>query len=209
MSDTRVLVETPKQASTLDGAAGINVVADPAPLGLGAFAATTFALSLVNTSVVSANIRPVVLPLMLMYGGIAQVLAGMWEFRNNRNTFGAVAFTSYGAFWLSLWALSTQITIPAAQRPQALGVFLLVWTIFTFYMWLGTFRLNWALLGVFTALLVTFILLVIGEWGSRETIIKLAGWTGIVTAALAWYTAAAGVVNHTFKRTVIPVFPIG
>jgi succinate-acetate transporter protein len=100
---------------------GINVVADPAPLGLGAFAATTFALSLVNTGVVSANIRPVVLPLMLMYGGIAQVLAGMWEFRNNRNTFGAVAFTSYGAFWLSLWALSTQITIPAAQRPQALG----------------------------------------------------------------------------------------
>ena len=183
MSDIRVLVETPKQAPTLDGAAGINVVADPAPLGLGAFAATTFALSLVNTSVVSANIRPVVLPLMLMYGGIAQVLSGMWEFRNNRNTFGAVAFTSYGAFWLSLWALSTQITIPAAQRPQALGVF--------------------------TALLVTFILLVIGEWGSRETIIKLAGWTGIVTAALAWYTAAAGVVNHTFKRTVIPVFPIG
>ena len=209
MAEVKVPVEVPKQASTLDGASGINLVADPAPLGLGAFAATTFALSLVNTNVVNANIRPVVLPLMLMYGGIAQVLAGMWEFRNNRNTFGAVAFTSYGAFWLSLWALSTQITIPAAQRPQALGVFLLVWTIFTFYMWLGTFRLNWALLAVFTALLVTFILLTIGEWGSRETIIKLGGWTGIATAALAWYAAAAGVVNHTFKRTVIPVFPIG
>lgn len=209
MVESKVPVEIPKQAPTLDGAAGINVVADPAPLGLGAFAATTFALSIVNTGVVSANIRPVVLPLMLMYGGIAQVLAGMWEFRNNRNTFGAVAFTSYGAFWLSLWALSTQITIPAAQRPQALGVFLLVWTIFTFYMWLGTFRLNWALLAVFTALLVTFILLVIGEWGSRETIVKIGGWAGIVTAVFAWYTAAAGVVNHTFKRSVVPVFPIG
>jgi succinate-acetate transporter protein len=210
MSEARVPLDT--GAPTIVGVSEINQVADPAPLGLGGFAATTFALSMVNAGVISERVAPMVLPLMLIYGGVTQLLAGMWEFRNNRNTFGAVAFTSYGAFWLSLWALNTQVldkdAIPAGDVPQAVGVFLLAWTIFTFYMWIGSFRLNWALVGVFTALLVTFILLVIGEWASKPTIVKLGGWTGIVTAVIAWYTAAAVVVNHTFKRTVIPVFPI-
>lgn len=188
----------------------INSVADPAPLGLGGFAATTFALSLINAGVISGGTLPMVLSLMLFYGGILQMLAGMWEFRNNRNTFGAVAFTSYGAFWLSLWYLFTYAVpkIPAADLAAAVGTFLLVWTVFTFYMWVGSFRLNGALLALFTALLATFIFLTIGAYSGGSTWTKIGGWLGIITAIIAWYTAAAVVVNFTFGRAVLPVYPL-
>ncbi len=212
MSETEFQRESPLPAPVVTGAPEINQIADPGPLGLGAFAATTFYLSMVNAGWHPAAVAGV-FPLALFYGGIAQVLAGMWEFRNNRNTFGAVAFTSYGAFWLALWGLFNQVilkgAIPPAEIGHAVGLFLLAWTIFTFYMWLGSFRLNGALVGVFTLLFLTFILLTIGNYYGKSGIVKLGGWTGVITAILAWYTAAAGVVNHTFKKVVIPVFPIG
>ncbi len=194
------------------GAPEVNQVADPAPLGLGAFAFTTFMLSLSNANVIKAG-AAIAFPAALWYGGIAQILAGMWEFRNNRNTFGATAFTSYGAFWLTFYWLETSsakllIGAPADQR-VAIGAYLLGWAIFTFYMWIATFRLNGALIGVFSALLVTFALLAFGEFVDSSGIHKLAGWTGIVTAFLAWYLAAALVINHTFKKPVVPVWPIG
>ncbi len=127
------------------GAPEINVVADPAPLGLGAFAFTTFMLSLSNANVLKAG-AAIAFPAALWYGGIAQILAGMWEFRNKGNTFGATAFTSYGAFWLTFYWLETSsaklLTGGPADARVAVGAYLLGWTIFTFYMWVGTFRLN-------------------------------------------------------------------
>ncbi len=162
------------------GAPEVNQVADPAPLGLGAFAFTTFMLSLSNANVIKAG-AAIAFPAALWFGGIAQILAGMWEFRNNRNTFGATAFTSYGAFWLTLYWLETSsaklLTGAPSDQRVAIGAYLLGWTIFTFYMWIATFRLNGALIAIFTALLATFV-------------------------------AAAIVINHTFKRTVVPVWPI-
>ncbi len=193
------------------GAPEVNQVADPAPLGLGAFAFTTFMLSLSNANVIKAG-AAIAFPAALWFGGIAQILAGMWEFRNNRNTFGATAFTSYGAFWLTLYWLETSsaklLTGAPSDQRVAIGAYLLGWTIFTFYMWIATFRLNGALIAIFTALLATFALLAIGEFVDSSGIHKLGGWVGIITAILAWYLAAAIVINHTFKRTVVPVWPI-
>jgi succinate-acetate transporter protein len=190
------------------GAPEINLVADPAPLGLGAFAATTFLLSLFNADLLKVE---VVLPLAFLYGGIAQVLAGMWEFRNNRNTFGATAFTSYGAFWLTFYWLvvNTKLEGSASDVRIGIGAYLLAWTIFTFYMWVASLRLNGALIAVFTFLLATFAILALGEFVDSSGLHKLGGWLGIITAILAWYTAAAITVNSTFKKVVLPTWPVG
>jgi hypothetical protein len=191
------------------GAPEINLVADPAPLGLGGFAATTFLLSLVNAGVLGKEVEPVVLPLALLYGGIAQILAGLWEFRNNRNTFGATAFTTYGAFWLTFYFLITRFLdeIPEGSHAEAVGTYLLAWTIFTFYMWIASLRLNGALIAVFTFLLATFGLLTVGAYTETSGITHLGGWLGVVTALLAWYTAAAIIVNSTHGKAVLPVWP--
>ncbi len=181
------------------GAPEVNQVADPAPLGLGAFAFTTFMLSLSNANVIKAG-AAIAFPAALWFGGIAQILAGMWEFRNNRNTFGATAFTSYGAFWLTLYWLETSsaklLTGAPSDQRVAIGAYLLGWTIFTFYMWIATFRLNGALIAIFTALLATFALLAIGEFVDSSGIHKLGGWVGIITAILAWYLAGSARLAH-------------
>ena len=186
----------------------LHAVADPAPLGLAAFAMTTLALSLYNANVWAAGIFPA-LALALVYGGFAQLLAGMWEFVR-KNTFGALAFTSYGAFWISYYVfvhfLAPAIKVSAV--PQAAGVFLLGWTILTFYLMLAALRVSGAVLGVFVALTVTFVLLTIGAFESNSTITHAGGWVGIVTAAIAFYASAAGVINETFKKPLIPVFPL-
>jgi succinate-acetate transporter protein len=187
----------------------VNLIADPAPLGLGGFAATTFVLSLVNAGVMPAEAEPVVLPLALFYGGIAQIFAGLWEFRNARNTFGATAFTSYGAFWLTFYLLVNTFIgrIPEEHHPIAVGTYLLAWTVFTFYMWIASFRLNTALVGIFSFLLATFAVLAIGAYTGATGITRIGGWLGVITAILAWYLAAAVVINSTNKRVVLPVGP--
>src|ERR671931_2770999 len=125
-------------------------VADPAPLGLAGFAMTTFVLSMFNADLVSANGEPVVLGLAIAYGGLAQLLAGMWEFRNG-NTFGAVAFTSFGAFWISLWAFEQFYAdkMPAKDAGHAVGLFLIAWGIFTTYMFVASLRTTAAVALVF------------------------------------------------------------
>ncbi len=184
--------------------------ADPGPLGLGAFALTTFVLSMFNANLVNRAGEPVVLGLALAYGGIAQILAGMWEFRTG-NTFGAVAFTSFGAFWLSFWALVTFFapTIPAAHAGDAIGLYLIAWGIFTAYMFIASLRTTIAIAVVFFLLAVTFFLLGIGNSGGTESVIKAGGWFGLATAAAAWYASFAAVTNSTFGRTVLPVGPLG
>ncbi len=184
-------------------------VADPAPLGLGAFALTTFVLSCFNAGLVSPKLLGVVLPLGLFYGGLVQLLAGMWEFRN-RNTFGALAFSSYGAFWLAFdgYVKFVLPSLPAAEANQATGLFLLAWAIFTGYMFIASLKTNVITLLIFLALFLTFLVLAIGALSANSGIGTLGGWIGLITAALAWYGSFAGVTNATWKRTVLPVGPI-
>jgi succinate-acetate transporter protein len=183
--------------------------ADPGPLGLGAFALSTFVLSMFNADLVSKAGEPVVLGVALAYGGIAQLLAGMWEFRTG-NTFGAVAFSSFGAFWLSYWALVTFFAagIPEANLGDAVGLYLIAWGIFTAYMFVASLRTTAAVALVFGLLTVTFFLLGIGNSGAHTDIVKAGGWFGLATAAAAWYASFAGVTNSTFGRTVLPVKPL-
>ncbi|HKO24659.1 MAG TPA: acetate uptake transporter [Chloroflexota bacterium] len=209
-------VAAPAAAESVDGRqdvagiSAINSIADPAPLGLGGFAATTFALSLINAGLVGRGIVPMVLTLALFYGGAVQLLAGLWEFRNNRNTFGAVALSTYGVFWLSTWyLLSTAIgQVPAGSRSVALGIYLLVWTIFTLYMFIASLKLTVVHVVLFLCLLVTFIALTLGAFTGMAALNVIGGGVGVLTAIVAWYAAAALVVNSTFKKTVLPLIPL-
>jgi succinate-acetate transporter protein len=184
--------------------------ADPGPLGLAGFAMTTFVLNMFNAGLVSKAGEPVVLGLALAYGGIAQFAAGMWEFRTG-NTFGAVAFTSYGAFWVSFWALVTFFApnIPAEHAGAAIGLYLIAWGIFTAYMFVASLRTTAAIALVFFLLTITFILLGIGSSGGHEGMTEVGGWVGLLTAVAAWYASFAAVVNSTFGKTVMPVVPLG
>jgi uncharacterized protein len=183
--------------------------ADPGPLGLAAFALTTFVLSMFNSGLVGEGGEPVVLGVALAYGGLAQLLAGMWEFRTG-NTFGAVAFTSFGAFWLSFWALVVFYAgdIPEADTGHAIGLFLIAWGIFTLYMFVASLRTTGAVALVFALLTITFFLLGIGDAGAHENVTKAGGYFGLATAAAAWYASFAAVTNSTFGRTVLPVRPL-
>ena len=183
--------------------------ADPGPLGLAAFALTTFVLSMFNANLVSHAGEPVVLGLALGYGGLAQLLAGMWEFRTG-NTFGAVAFTSFGAFWISFWVLVSFFAdkIPAEHLGSALGLYLIAWGIFTTYMFVASLRTTAAIALVFALLAATFVLLGIGNANESESLIEAGGWCGLATAAAAWYASFAAVTNSTFGRTVLPVRPL-
>lgn len=189
--------------------ASIASIADPGPLGLAGFAMTTFVLSVFNANIIGNQaLSAVVLPLALFYGGIAQLLAGMWEFRKN-NTFGALAFTSYGAFWMAFAAYVKFVAggLPASQAHEATGLFLLSWTIFTFYMVVASLRTTGVIAAVFVVLFAAFVLLTIGALGNHPDITKAGGWVGLVTAALAWYGSMAGVSNATWGRTVLPTWP--
>jgi hypothetical protein len=192
--------------------AGLPAIANPAPLGLAGFALTTFVLSMVNSGLVSDTAEPVVFGLALAYGGIGQLLAGMWEFKTG-NTFGATAFSSYGAFWLSFWALVMFFVkdIPAADAGHAVGLYLWAWGIFTTYMFIASLRTTAAVALVFFLLALTFILLGIGNsHGSAAGtgLVKLGGYVGLLTAIAAWYASFAQVINSTFGRSVAPLGPL-
>jgi uncharacterized protein len=181
-------------------------VADPAPLGLAAFALTTFLLSAVNAHWTSGNSAGTAfLGYALAYGGLAQLLAGMWEFRN-RNVFGATAFSSYGAFWIGLFVW---IKNAPSATGHDLGWILLAFAIFNTYMLIGSTGVNVAVFLVFLTLEITEILLVIGFFnlshGGSEWWLHAGGWAGVVTAGVAWYTSAAGVLNGVSGRIVVPV----
>jgi uncharacterized protein len=178
--------------------------ADPAPLGLAAFALTTFVLSLANVGAVPLA-ADAVLGLALFYGGAAQFAAGIWEFAN-RNTFGATAFCTYGAFWMAFWFLV--VSGGFAKDGAADGWFLFAFGIFTLYMAIAALRTNVATFLVFAFLTLTFFALAIGALAGSAALGTLGGVLGIITALLAWYTSFAGVLSFTFKRSVLPVFPL-
>jgi len=178
-------------------------------LGLAGFAMTTFVLSMTNANWVSPTDLPVVLGLALAYGGIAQLLAGMWEFRAG-NTFGAVAFSSFGAFWISYWLLVTFNVggLVPAHAGHAIGLYLWAWAIFTAYMMIAALRVSGAVLLVFVLLTITFVLLAIGSDGGHATVTHWGGYLGVATAIAAWYASFAAVINSTFGKTVAPLFPL-
>lgn len=193
--------------TTAGRTAGFWEPANPAPLGLAGFAATTMMLSLINGNLLSARGIGVVLALALAYGGIAQLLAGMWEFRTG-NTFGAVAFSSYGAFWISFFAL-LHILPAALITPHALSAYLWIWGGFTLYMFFASLRTSGAVALVLLLLWITFFLLAIGDMGSGHlTFTHWGGYVGIATACAAFYASFAQVINSTFGRVVCPIFPL-
>jgi uncharacterized protein len=183
-------------------------VADPAPLGLAAFALTTFILSLANANVYPTAAGAAVYT-AIAYGGTVQLLAGMWEFKRN-NTFGATAFSSFGGFWIAVFFIVQvgKIDPGAPANAVLMGTFFLGWTIFTAYMTIASLRVSGAVLLVFILLTLTFVLLTIGSFHSSAHVTHAAGWVGVATAAAAWYASFAGVTNSTFKRIVLPVHPL-
>jgi uncharacterized protein len=184
-------------------------IADPAPLGLAAFALTTFLLSAANANWMGAATGDAWLGYALAYGGGIQLLAGMWEFRN-RNVFGATAFATYGGFWIGLF-LWVQFVAPHAASAAAaghdLGWILLAFAIFNTYMLLMSTQLNLAVFGVFLTLEITEIVLFIGNFQGNSSIIHIGGYLGVLTAVVAWYASAAGVSSGIGGRIRLPVGP--
>ncbi|GAA4855393.1 GPR1/FUN34/YaaH family transporter [Actinomycetospora corticicola] len=182
--------------------------ADPGPLGLAAFALTTFLLSLFNAGLAPEALESTVLPLALFYGGLAQLIAGLFEFRK-ANTFGATAFVSYGSFWLAFAAFVKFVEpgLPSGQATTAAGLFLLGWAIFTGYMMIASLRTTGALIAVFVLLFLTFLLLAIGDLTGTDGIATIGGYVGILTALAAWYASFAVVTNATWGRQVLPTAP--
>ncbi len=196
-------------------------VANPAPLGLSAFALTTFVLSCSNAGFIFPAVGAggdVVIGLALFYGGLVQLVAGIQEFRQG-NTFGATAFCSYAGFWMAFAVIVLPGTgvlaslVTAKSVSAGVGTFLLGWTIFTALMLIATFRISGALIAVFALLFLTFLALTIG-WlagvgtGTFTTWVQIGGWLGIVTAIAAWYTALAGVLASV-KMPILPTMPRG
>jgi uncharacterized protein len=209
VNDDRITAAEPTTA------AAVSPIADPAPLGLAAFALTTFLLSAANAGWMTKATGDAWLGYAFAYGGFCQLLAGMWEFRN-KNVFGATAFSSYGGFWigLGLWVVLVQRSAPAvpalkaiylAQTVKDLGWILLAFAIFNTYMLLMSTQVNTAVFGVFLTLEVTEIILFIGFFTGSTGTIKAGGYVGIVTALVAWYTSAAGVANGLPGRLGLPV----
>jgi succinate-acetate transporter protein len=193
------MTTTPATTTRFPGEiASPQTVADPAPLGLGAFALTTFVLSAANAGWIPKGGETVVVGLASAYGGLAQFCAGMWEFRRN-NTFGATAFTSFGAFWMAFAMLITFNVgkIPPAALPMALGIFLLAWAIFTGYMTVAATALSRPVLTVFILLTITYLVLAIGSFTSEAGLTVLGGYLGILTALAAWYASAKGICAAT------------
>lgn len=195
-------MSTPTEAPAAAQEAPALAVADPAPLGLAAFALTTFLLSADKAGWMKNASGAAFLGYAFAYGGVAQILAGMWEFKN-KNVFGATAFSTYGSFWigLALWAKF----VPAADAGKDVAWILLAFAIFNTYMLIWSTQLNYAVFGVFLTLELTEIALSLGGFAGNDTIVKIGGILGIITALVAWYTSAAGVIAGMKGRPVLPV----
>ena len=185
-------------------------LADPVPVGLAGFGLTTFMLSLIESGIIDKSALPIVLGSALAYGGLLQLLAGMWAFVRN-NTFAAVALGSYGAFWISFWALNAfyMDRIPTNEQNAALGLFLISWGIFSFYMWIASFRVSLGVMLVFLTLWPAYVLIGIGTAADAATVTHIGGIFGIATAVLAWYVSFAETLHATIGRRLLPLVPFG
>ncbi|MCC7568771.1 MAG: acetate uptake transporter [Candidatus Methanofastidiosa archaeon] len=177
---------------------------NPAPLGLAAFGLTTVLLNLVNAEILPAASMGMILPMGIFFGGLCQIFAGTWEARVN-NTFGATAFTAYGAFWMAFatMVLFQSLGVVNAVPKDGLAAFLAGWGCFTLYMTIPTLKKAKALLFVFASLTVLFFLLAIGQYS--HSIHTLAGYEGLICGASALYLSAADVINATYGREILPI----
>ena len=188
----------------------LDTNANPAPLGLMGFGLTTILLNIHNAGVY--ELSAMILAMGIFYGGLAQIIAGVMEWRKN-NTFGTLAFTSYGMFWLTLVGLLLLPSIfpdtsaAAAPSETAMAWYFVFWGLFTAYMFVGTLKLNTALQAVFGLLTILFFLLAIRDFGGGDIWGKIAGYEGILTGLAAVYAACAQILNETYRRVVLPLGP--
>ncbi len=181
--------------------------ANPAALGLVGFGLTTVMLSLINAGLLPKGGEAVVLPLAFAFGGLIQIIAGLLEFKCG-NTFGMVAFLSYGAFWwwfAFLVLLGSHGVLDLSQAASTIAVTLIGWGVFTLYMWVATFKAIKALWWVFLTLWITFFLLGFGDLFGISALSQAGGWVGLLCGLIAMYTSFAIVTNETFGRAVLPV----
>jgi uncharacterized protein len=180
-----------------------------APLGLAGFAVTTFMLSMVNAKLVNVGVEPVVFGVALMFGGIAQLIAGVIQFRNG-NTFTGVLFTGFGAFWLSLYAIAEFFLkdVPPAQVGHSLGLFLYAFGIFAAWLWLASFRTNVVVVVALGGLVATLFVLGAGNYGGNGLLVETGGYMGLAVAALAAYLSCAELCEASYKRSVLPLWPL-
>ena len=188
-----------------ESASAAPKVANPAPLGLAGFALTTLILSLINAGFIGdkPDKLGIVVGLAFAYGGLGQLIAGWWEFHNG-NTFGAVAFSSYGGFWVSF---AIFVLSGIGDAGPVIAWYLLAWGIFTFYMWIATLRGDRVVMVVFLLLWVTFVLLALGGFqsqGEGDGLTMVGGVVGILTAIAAFYGSARGVINEAWGQVVLP-----
>lgn len=184
-----------------------SVLANPAPLGLMGFGATTVLLNLHNAGIISATSLGMIFAMGIFYGGIAQVIAGIMEFRKG-NTFGLTAFTSYGMFWISLVALLqfkgmgwTADNVDSTSMAFYLGV----WGLFTAFMFVATLKKNLGLQVIFGTLTILFFLLAIGDYTGIAIIKTIAGYEGLLCGLSAIYLACAEILNESYGKQVLPV----
>jgi len=183
-----------------------NVPANPGALGLGGFALSTFILNIVNAGLVDAGTIGIVMPIAMLYGGLAQFMAGMWDVRRG-DIFGATCFSSFGAFWMGL-ALFFFFKLAGVQAfvdvpPAGIAVVLIAWGIFTGYATIASLKLPKAVTWVFVTLTILFFLLAIGEFS--PIVHKIAGYEGILCALVAWYSSAGILINTVHGRTIFPL----
>jgi succinate-acetate transporter protein len=176
-------------------------LANPGPLGLMGFGMTTILLNIHNTGMFPLG--SAILAVGIFYGGIAQIIAGIMEFKKG-NTFGLTAFISYGSFWLTLVFILVVKSLPGVS-PAFMGWYLFLWGVFTFFMWFGTFGKNRILQFIFLSLTILYWLLAIRDWFGATTIGTIAGWEGIACGAAAVYLAMAELINESRGRTVLPI----
>jgi uncharacterized protein len=180
-----------------------------APLGLAGFAVTTFMLSMVNAKLVNVGVEPVVFAVALMFGGIAQLIAGAIQFRTG-NTFTGVLFSAFGAFWLSLYAIAQFFLkdVPPAQAGHAIGLFLYAFGIFAAWIWVSSFRTNVVVVVALGLLAATLFVLGAGNYGGNGLTVETGGYMGLVVAFLAAYLSCAELCEASYKRSVLPLWPL-
>lgn len=189
----------------------ITKLANPAPLGLLGFGLTTVLLNLHNAGLFGLD--TMILAMGLAYGGLAQVIVGIMEYKNG-NTFGTVAFTSYGLFWWSLVALillpkTTFFSGLTAPSNASMAAYFFMWGLFTFAMFFGTLKTNRALQFVFMSLAILFFLLMARELlGNPQWFNTICGVEGVIVGFSAVYLAIAEVINDAHKKTILPICPV-
>ncbi len=181
-----------------------DTTANPAPLGLFGFGLTTVLLNLHNAGLI--GIGSMILAMGIFYGGVAQIIAGVMEWKK-KNTFGTVAFTSYGFFWISLVALIVmpRFGLADASDKSAMAAYLFVWGLFSTVLFIATLKMNRAIMLVFFALVILFFLLAAADATGSTLLTRIAGWEGLLCGLGAMYIGAAQVLNEVYGRTVLPL----